>query len=137
MYTNSDNEKKGESIMNMVEAMEEFAKKHGIDTDEVDIFLERFESPTSLEELMTFPHDMLEHTKYATWIDDTIQKFIDCEIPKNRYETITLKRVVETLEHMKSELDEEDEDYEKDLKKIKKVEEAVLDTKFGSVVWDW
>lgn len=123
--------------MNMVEAMKEFAKEHGIETYEVNKFLKRFKNPTTVEELMTFPHDMLEHVEYATYLNDTIQKFIDCEIPKNRYETVTLKRVVEELNYMKSQLDEEDEDYEKDLKKIRKVEEAVLDTKFGSVVWDW
>jgi len=128
---------KGEIIMDMVEVMEEFAKEHGIETDEVNKFLKRFKNPTTLEELMDFPHDMLKHTKYATFLDDTIKKFIDCEIAKNRYETITLKTVMKELNHRKSHLDEEDEDYEKDLKKIKKVEEALLATKFGSVVWNW
>jgi DNA-binding transcriptional MerR regulator len=127
--------------MNGIELLKEFAKEQGIDVKEVDKFLSKWENPKTLEELMQLPHDMLNHESYITWLGEPLKSFICDDMWNDRYETIELDTVVDILQDRIYGVEEDDEiseeKREKLLAKYKEIEQYIIDTKFGSVVYDW
>jgi hypothetical protein len=142
--------------MEVTELLKEFAKSQGINVKEVDKFLAQFNSPKNLDELLELPESMLEHVSYISWLGEPLKSFIQDEMWCERYMTIDLERVVDTLLDRKYDLargivgddvDFEDIDFEnleiedaetkEKLDDLLAVEKYIVDSKFGSVVYDW
>lgn len=111
--------------------LKEFAKEKGIDEKEVDRFLARRQNPRTLEAVKQLPHDLLNHVRFISYLDECLQSFISYEMWCERYKTITLDDVLDKLEPMLEEAEGEE------LEKLKEIESYIITSKFGSVVYDW
>jgi hypothetical protein len=118
--------------MNTVDLLKEFAKINNIENAKMYEFLRKYEYPKTIEELVNLPTDMLNHHRFFSRIDDPLQTFIRDKISKDRYETIDLKRVVSSLENYLC-----DYDSESDRVYAKEIENYLIKSKFGSIVYDW
>lgn len=142
--------------MNGIELLKEFAKERGISEAEVNKFLSKWDNPKTLDDLMQLPHDMLNHESYITWLGEPLKSFICDDMWNDRYETIELDTVVDILLDRKCDLlsgivgddvdfddididslEIEDEEIKAKLKRYQEIEQYIIDTKFGSVVYDW
>lgn len=119
--------------MGVAEILQEFAKEHNINTSEVNKFLVKYNTPKTLEELLQIPTEMLNHSAYYVYLDEPLQEFIGERMGCERYQTVTLERVVDRLKDAKADA-EGDEDT---LEELAEVEQCIIDTKFGSAVYDW
>lgn len=125
----------------MEEILLEFAQEHGIKESEV---LHRFLASKSkietLEDLENLPEGMLNHIDYIVYCPEPLKSYIQNEMWINRYQTITLERVVDRIRDS-MEYDDNDEpmgveDSETN-RKLQKVIDCMIECKFGSVVNDW
>lgn len=127
--------------MNGIELLKEFAKEQGINQSEVDKFLSKWNNPKTLEELMQLPYDMLNHESYITWLGEPLKSFISNDMWNDRYETIELDTVVDILQDRIYDAEEDEdiseEEREKKLARYREIEKYIIDSKFGSVVYDW
>lgn len=136
--------------MDTVELLKEFAKEQGIDVKEVDKFFKKWDSPKTINELLALPENLLNHVSYISYLDEPLKSFITDEMWCERYMTIELERVVDTLYDriynlVNDDFDEDDienlkiddEEKQKELEELKVIVQYVIDTKFGSVVYDW
>ncbi|UGO50980.1 hypothetical protein PQE70_gp127 [Bacillus phage vB_BanS_Nate] len=131
--------------------LKDFAKLHGININEVDKFVVERSSAKTLKELLKVPEGLLNHVDYITRLGEPLKSFISNDMWNDRYETIELDTVVDCLHDRISDLIdvdldkvdikdlkiEDDEESQKQLEKYQKIAQYIIDTKFGSVVYDW
>jgi hypothetical protein len=134
--------------------LREFAKTKGINTKEVDEFLNQYNTPKTLSDVIDLPYDMQHHETYITWLSDPLKSFISDEMyDGQRYETIKVDSVVDCLyDRIYDLIDDNDIDIDEvgienlvteDINKMEKLNELkavaqhIIDIKFGSVVMDW
>ncbi|UGO46171.1 hypothetical protein PQE74_gp088 [Bacillus phage vB_BanS_Chewbecca] len=131
--------------------LKDFAKEQGINVNEVDKFLTKRSTANTLDELLKVPEGLLNHVEYITWLGEPLKSFISNDMWNERYETISLDTVVDCLHDricdlVDVDLDEvdiqdlkieDDEESQKQLEKYQKIAQYIIDTKFGSVVYDW
>lgn len=121
--------------MDGIELLRAFAESQSIDSKEVDKFLAQWEEPTTLEDLLNTPYDALNHISYITYLDEPLHTFITDDMWCEKYETVSLERVAEFLkECIKEAIDENNEER---LEELREVEKNIIETKFGSVEYDW
>lgn len=136
-----------------IELLKEFAKAQNIDLKEVDKFISQYGIPKTLGELVELPKALKEDVDYISYVGEPLKSFIQDEMWCERYMTIDVERVAECLadriyELLDSEeidvweaeiasLTTDDESKKDELEKLKEVSQYMLDTKFGSVVYDW
>lgn len=137
--------------MDTIAILHDFAKKHSIPKKEVEIFLNEFGQPKTMEEIEHLPHDMQTHYDYITVIPQPLRGFIEEELFFDRHQTITLDRIIECLyDHACSYVEADDYDdidiqhfetndpeFQDSLEKIKAIAKQVVEVKFGSAVMDW
>uniref|UniRef100_A0AB39C7C9 Uncharacterized protein n=1 Tax=Bacillus phage KoopaTroopa TaxID=3234046 RepID=A0AB39C7C9_9CAUD len=132
--------------------LKDFAKEQGINANEVDKFLTKRSTANTLDELLKVPEGLLNHVEYITWLGEPLKSFISNDMWNERHETISLDTVVDCLRDRiydliddvdLDEVDiqdlkiEDDEESQKQLEKYQKIAQYIIDTKFGSVVYDW
>lgn len=122
------------------EILLEFAKKHSIDESAVNLFLAEKTRVESIEDLESLPDEMREHISFISFCPEPLQSFIKNEMWCERYMKIDLGRVTECV-YDRMEYDDNGkplsiEDSETN-RKLKKVIDCLIDSKFGSVVYDW
>ncbi|UGO47928.1 p22 protein [Bacillus phage vB_BanS_MrDarsey] len=131
--------------------LKDFAKEQGINVNEVDKFLTKRSTANTLDELLKVPEGLLNHVEYITWLGEPLKSFISNDMWNERHETISLDTVVDCLRDriydlIDVDLDEvdikdlkieDDEESQKQLEKYQKIAQYIIDTKFGSVVYDW
>lgn len=124
----------------MEEILLGFAKEHGIEESEVHRFLADKLKIETLEELENLPDDMRKHISYISDCPEPLRSFIKTEMWVNRYQTISLERVVDNLRDS-LEYDHNDEpksvDNSTTNRELQKVIDCMIECKFGSVVYDW
>ena len=130
--------------MDATELLKAFARSQGIDIKRVDKFLNKFNTPKTLEELMGMPHDLLNHEDYITSIKEPLKSYIKEELDPSRHETITLERLGEALlddiSYTKTKFSEgkiSEDDYLEKIEHIEEVKKEAIRIKFGSVEYDW
>lgn len=138
--------------MNGIELLKKFAEENGISDSVVSKFLSKFNNPKTMDELLELPSDMLEHVSYISYLDEPLKSFIKDNMWCERYMVIDLERVLDCLyDSLYSvvlddvdiddvgieNLEAKDEESKSELKKLQKVAQYIIDTKFGSVVYDW
>lgn len=142
--------------MNGIDLLKKFAESKGISEKEVHEFLREHNSPKTLDDVLALPHDLQKHEKYITWVGEPLQSFISDEMWCERYKTIKVDRIVECIyDRIYSLFDmEEDDDFDIDeigienvtiddeenkekLEYYKSVAKYIINTKFGSVIYDW
>lgn len=121
--------------MDRIKFLKSFAESQGIDLKEVDKFLAQWEEPMTLDDLLNTPDDALNHIDYISYLDEPIHTFITEEMWCERHQTVTLERVVNSLEDRIMDAIERDD--EEVLEELREVEKCIIETKFGSVVYDW
>lgn len=122
--------------MDTIDLLKEFAKEQGIDVKEVNKFLSKWDKPKTIEELLAIPDSMRNHIDFITWVEDPLKSFLTDDMYCERRETIDLDCVLDILADREAYLDEED-DYEAKLKHYQAIRQYLIDSKFGSVVYDW
>lgn len=136
-----------------ISLLNEFAQTHGIDVEEVSKFLSKYNNPQTLDELLAIPNSLLTHVKYITYIREPLKTFITDDMWMERYETVTVDTIVDCLyDRIYDLLDDddldiddvgiqnlkvEDEEKQKKLEYFQKIVKYIIETKFGSVVYDW
>lgn len=123
--------------MDTVEMLKEFAKEHGINVKEVNKFLSKWDSPKTIDELLSMPDIMRNHIDFVTWVKDPLKSFLTDDMYCERREVIDLECVLEIIADREDYLDEEADDYEEKMKHYQEIRQYLIDTKFGSVVYDW
>lgn len=137
--------------MDTIAILHDFAKKHSIPKKEVELFLNQFAQPKTMEEIEDLPHDMQTHYDYITMVPEPLQTFIADELDMERHATVDLDLLIEALyDRAYSYVDSDnyhdediqnfetiDEEFASELEKIKAVAKQVVDVKFGSAVMDW
>lgn len=128
--------------MNTQKILYAFAEKEGIDTHKVDVFLSGFKVET-LSDLLQFPHDMQQHFSYINGVSDPLYSFIK-GFDLVRYETVTLERLIDSIEDSRYYYQEKLRKGEvlikaqiEELEKVNEVEKQLIQLKFGSIVFDW
>lgn len=112
-----------------------FAKEKDIPLEEVTDFLKQFDKPTTIEELKALPKDMLAHFKWIGNLSNPLYGFIKNDMSPERNETVTLDSVARMIAHRKLEYSEPW--HEDERKELEKIEQQVIELKFGSVKYDW
>jgi hypothetical protein len=132
--------------MNGIDLLRKFAKEEGIDPKRVDAFLNKFNNPQTLEELMELPHDMLKHFNYINDVDGPLYEYLkkrEC----HRHEVITLDDIADSIldnkYYYESKIEEGKVDNEEmpviaeKLAKYEKIIKQLIQIKFGSIEYDW
>lgn len=126
------------------EVLIQFARENKVDLAAVDKFLGVDITPTELEELLKLPEHQLKHYQDVAYIGNNIAEFLAEYMEPNRYSKVTLARIADYLkdreEHAKKELDADhidQDDYEERMEFYKSIKEELVETKFGSVIYDW
>jgi len=136
------------------ELLKDFAKSQGINVKEVDKFLSEYNSPKTLNDLQKVPEGLLEHINYITYVQQPLKSFISNEMWCDRNETVDLETVIDCLYDRVYDLLDEDDDFDLDevgienvkaddeekrekLEEFQAIAKQLVDTKFGSVVYDW
>jgi len=120
-----------------VELLKEFAVSQGIDTKEVYKFLKKYDNPKTIDDLLAIPDNMRNHIDFITWVEDPLKSFLTDDMYCERRETIDLDCVLDILADREEYLDVEEDGYEAKLKKYQTIRQYLIDTKFGSVIYDW
>lgn len=126
------------------EVLIQFARENKVDLAAVDKFLGVDVTPTTLEELLNIPEHQLKHYKDIAYIGSNISTFLQEEMEPSRHAKVTLARIVDFLNdeiarvlkaHEDGHIDEEDCGYTMDY--YEEVKKELIETKFGSVIFDW
>jgi hypothetical protein len=139
-----------------IDLLKEFAKTQGIDVKEVDKFLKQYDNPKTLDELIALPNNLLNHYSYIGDVKDPLYSFIKDDMWCERYQTVELDTVVDIVLDRKyglvqdllgddvdfdevdyDSLEIEDEEIKQKLDNLLKIEKYLIDSKFGSVEYDW
>lgn len=121
--------------MNDLKLLYSFAEEQGIDKTTVDKFLSKWDNPTTIEELLEVPEELLTHHDYISTLSGALRDFIVEDLEMMRYERINLESVTELLADHRGYEEENGKDEEK-LKFYEEVEKQILADKFGSVTYD-
>lgn len=126
---------KGSDKMYAVALLKKFAESKGIETKEVDKFLSDMSEPKTLDELSEMPTDMLNHIGSISWVEEPLKSYIKDEMYWERHMTITLDDIINSLEDDRYNAEEDGKP--ELLVELDKIEKFVIESKFGSVVFDW
>ncbi|QEG04221.1 hypothetical protein [Bacillus phage BC-T25] len=126
------------------EVLIQFARENKVDLAAVDKFLGADVAPTGLEELLKLPEHQLTHYQDVAWIGNNTSEFLAEYMEPSRHSKVTLAKIVDYLnykeEQAKKELDGDhidQDDYEERMEFYKSIKEELVETKFGSVIYDW
>lgn len=112
-----------------------FAKENGIDEAKVVKFLKKFEDPTTLEELLQYPQDLLNHKKHIGFLSGIMEQFLEQYVCPERHETVTLQKMVDTIVRVRKQAHAEQDKNE--LAIMRRVEREIINEKYGSIKYDW
>lgn len=129
--------------MNGIELLRIFAKEEGIDSNRVDAFLNKFQNPNTIEDLMKLPHDMLNHFNYINDVDGELYEYLKSR-DYNRYQVINLDSIADSIHdnmwYVKSKLEKgtiSEEEARTEIDKYEAIERQLINLKFGSIEYDW
>lgn len=114
----------------MEKLLMEFAESQGVPKQEVIDFLNRKKDISTIDELSELPSELLNHIDYITWCPEPIKTYINENMWTERYMTITLDRVLDSI------FDEIEENNEGN-SELQRVVDSLIENRFGSVVYDW
>ena len=140
--------------MDVIKMLELFAKEQGINKEEVKKFLDKFNNPKTLDDVVKLPYDLQNHYSFVVDVEEPLQSFImDDWYDGQRYETLKVDRIVDCLyESVYDLLGDEiqdidtigfenltttDESKVEELERLKVIAKCIIDTKFGSAEIDW
>lgn len=112
-----------------------FAKENGIDESKVDRFLKKFEEPKTLEDLLQYPQDLLNHKEHISYLSKTMEQFLEHYVCPSRHETVTLQQMVDTIFRVRKQAHQEQDKNE--LSIMRRVEKEIVHEKYGSIKYEW
>lgn len=139
-----------------IDLLKAFAKSQDIDVTEVYEFLKQYDNPKTLDELIELPNNLLNHHSYIGDVEEPLYSFIKDDMYCERYQTVSLDTIIDVVLDRKYDLvqdlldedvdfDEvdydsleiEDEEVKKQLDNYLNIEKYLVESKFGSVEYDW
>lgn len=141
-------------MKNLKAFMEEFAEKNQIEKVVVADFIEKAKECKTLQDVLNLPYELQSHSNYVP--DEPLYSYVREWDYAERHETVTLKSLLESLTDSINDLVEADEviledltkedikallpldeDDSEELSKLKEILIHLIDTRFGSFVFDW
>lgn len=125
-----------------------FAKANGLGSAEVNSFLEQYNQPKTLEDIQKIPENLLTHYDWIGEPHKAIYEFIREEMYLERHQTVDLESLLDSWydklydvtghDNIDGvEIENYDNKAQQEITVLLEVRDAIIETKFGSVVNDW
>lgn len=147
--------------MNTIDWIKEFAEEHGIDEGKANSFIEKNFGAKTLDDVENLPDDLQTAYDFISEVPEPLRSYLDREFYHGeRYKTVYVSDIIERLSEDINELLSDSDKYEDDsilemnieqiraltvededvvypLGLLKTVAINIIETKIGSVVFDW